>query len=175
MINTAHDFKNWAWIWSLNAILNCIILVVNLIQNLKTNKHTAANWNSTQQTLSGNFISWTKKPLYVKFLLLEWVMDFIYLKTYCSVSCSSIRKFAELFLFTTDPVLFRNRSPCPIPASSIPTTPPKVEIKIMWTAQLVTLKYTFYFSFWETYDKWKKLSCHPFGYGSVVFGKLSEL
>lgn len=82
MINTARDFKNWAWIWSLNAILNCTILVMNLIQNLETNKHTAAKWNSTQQTLSGNFVSWTKKPLYVKYLLLEWVMDFIYPKTY---------------------------------------------------------------------------------------------
>lgn len=55
---------------------------MNLIQNSKTNKHTAAKWNSTQQTLSENFVSWTKKPLYVKYLLLEWVMDFIHPKTY---------------------------------------------------------------------------------------------
>lgn len=32
---------------------------------------------------------------------------------YCSVSCSSIRKFAEPFLLMTDPVLFRNWSLVP--------------------------------------------------------------
>ena len=49
---------------------------------------------------------------------------------YCSVSCSSVRKFAEPFLLTTDLVLFRNWSSCPFPASSIPTISPKVEIKM---------------------------------------------
>ena len=50
---------------------------------------------------------------------------------HCSISCTSIRKFAEPFLLTTDPVLFRNLSPCPFPASSTPTISPKIEIKRM--------------------------------------------
>lgn len=80
---------------------------MNLIQNSKTKKHTAAKWNSIQQTLIGNFVSWTKKLLYVKFLLGERVMDFIYPKTYIVLLVS---ENLQEFLLNTGLVSLRNCS-----------------------------------------------------------------
>lgn len=87
-------------------------------------KFSPADWKDFSR--SGNFVSWTKKPLYVKFLLQERVMDFIYLETYIVLLAS---ENLQKFLLNTCLVLLRNCSSCP--SLCFPTISPEVEIKVV--------------------------------------------